>query len=484
MSNTAKMSANDRILALLDENSFVEIGGQIAARNTDFNVQQKKVPADGVITGYGTIQGNLVYVYSQDTKGFAGAIGEMHAKKITNLYDMACKMGAPVIGLIDSAGVRLQEATDALDALGKIYTRQSMASGVIPMICAIFGGCGGGLSLVPALSDFIYMEKDNGKLFVNAPSTIPGNKKETCDNTTAEFQAKEAGNVDFTGTEAEILEQIRMLVSILPANNEDNLSYEECSDDLNRTCPDLENAAADPAIAFAQISDNHFFFEIKKEYAKDMVTGFIRLNGVTIGAIANRTIQYDEEGKEAEVFEPVLSVNGCKKAAEFVEFCDAFNLPVLTFTNVKGFKACLCGEKQMPKAAAKLVYAFTNATVPKVNVVTKEAFGSAYLVMNSKSIGSDIVYAWPNAKIGMMPADQAVRIMYAEELKEAEHTMETLEEKKQEYENLQSSIESAAARGYVDTIIAPADTRKYLIGSFEMLFTKREERPLRKHGTV
>ena len=478
MSNTTENPAATRIAALLDPGSFVEIGGAVTARATDFNMQTKETPADGVITGYGVIDGNLVYVYSQDATVLNGAIGEMHAKKIAAIYDMAMKMGAPVIGLIDCAGLRLQEATDALHGFGSLYMKQTMASGVIPQITAIFGTCGGGLSLVPALTDFTFMENKKGKLFVNSPNALEGNRVEVCDTSSAAFQSEEAGLVDGTGSEEEILEDIRTLITLLPANNEDNDSYDECTDDLNRTVAEIAGAAEDTAIALAMISDEHVFFETKKDYAKEMVTGFIRLNGMTVGAVANRSKVYDEEGNLAEELEDKLTVKGCKKARDFVDFCDAFSIPVLTLTNVTGFHATKCSERNIAREAAKLTYAFANATVPKVNVIIGKAYGSAYIVMNSKSIGADMVYAWPQAEIGMMDAKLAAKIMCADS------DAATIQEEAEKYKELQSSPLSAARRGYVDTIIEPADTRKYVIGAFEMLFTKREERPSKKHGTV
>lgn len=479
MTNTTMTSAaGNRITSLLDAGSFVEIGGAVTARSTDFNMQEKETPGDGVITGYGVIDGNLVYVYSQNAAVLNGAVGEMHAKKIANIYDMAMKMGAPVIGLVDCAGFRLQEATDALEAFGSLYLKQTLASGVIPQITAIFGTCGGGLSVVPALSDFTFMESKNAKLFVNSPNAIPGNEISKCDTSSAKFQSEETGLVDGIGSEDEILANIRTLITMLPCNNEEDASYNECTDDLNRACVSIENATEDTAIALAEISDSHIFFETKKEYAKDMVTGFIRLNGMTVGAVANRSKVYDAEANVVAEFDGSLSARGAKKAAEFVEFCDAFNIPVLTLTNVSGFSAGKCSEKTLAKSTAKLIYAFANATVPKVNVIIGKAVGSSYIAMNSKSIGADIVYAWPDAEIGMMDAGLAAKIMYADS------DAATQKEKAAEYKELQSSPLSAARRGYVDTLIQPADTRKYVIGAFEMLFTKRDERPAKKHGTV
>ena len=478
MSNTSQSLAGKRICGLLDENSFVEIGANVTARSTDFNMQQTETPGDGVITGYGVIAGRLVYVYSQDASVLGGTIGEMHAKKITALYDMAMKMGAPVIGLLDCAGLRLQEATDALNAFGEIYQKQTMASGVVPQIAAVFGRCGGGLALVPALADFTFMEGTKAELFVNTPNALAGNTKEKCNTASAEFQSAETGLVDFVGSEEEILSQIRELVDMLPSNNEDDSYYQECSDDLNRVCTDLANALGDPAVLAADLADGHNFLEVKKEYAKDMVTGFIRLNGATVGVVANRSELYDEEGNTAETFDCALSAKGAVKAAEFVNFCDAFELPVLSITNVEGFKASKCTEKRIAKAAAKLTYAFANATVPKVNVITGKAFGSAYVAMNSKAVGADVTFAWSQAQIGMMEPQLAAKIMYEKE------SATVINEKAAEYAALQSSAMAAARRGYVDTVIEAEDTRKYVIGAFEMLFTKREDRPSKKHGTV
>ena len=469
MSSTSKMSSRERIENLLDDNSFVEIGSLVRARNTDFNMAKKETPADGVVTGYGLINGEMVYVYSQDKAVLGGSIGEMHAKKIVNIYDMALKMGAPVIGLVDCAGLRLEEATDALNAFGEIYLKQSLASGVIPQITAVFGNCGGGLAVLSQLSDFVLME-DNAKLFVNSPNVIDGNYTEKCDSSSAKFQSEEAGNVDYTGEEADVLAKVREIVGMLPANCEDTFGFEECTDDLNRACSGIDSSIDDVQTLIQMVADNGIFFETKKDYATDMVTGLIKLNGNTVGVVANNA--------------DLLTSKGAVKAAEFVNLCDAFSIPVVSFTNVTGYDTIMCEEKKLAKATAKLTYAFANATTPKVNVITANAIGSAYVVMNSKSIGADMVYAWSDAKIGMMNAESAAKIIYADEISKADNASEIIAEKTEEYNKLQLSVESAAARGYVDTIIEPEDTRKYLIGAVEMLLTKREERPAKKHGTV
>ncbi len=475
MSTTSK--ASQRIEALLDANSFVEIGALVTARATDFNLKQSETPSDGVVTGYGVIDGNLVYVYSQDASVLNGSVGEMHAKKIVRLYELAIKTGAPVIGLIDSAGLRLQEAADALHAFGEIYLKQTLASGVIPQITAIFGTCGGGLGLFPTMTDFTFMEEKGAKLFVNAPNALEGNVITRCDSSGAAFQAEESGIVDVTGDEDAVLAGIRRLVGFLPSNNQE-VAAEDCGDDLNRATPELAGCVGDTAIALSVLADGRDFLEVKAAYAKDMVTGFIRLNGATVGCVANRCEVYDGEGKLAEKMEPVLTVQGCEKAAEFISFCDSFNIPVLSLTNVKGYEATVASEKGIARAAAKLTYAFANATVPKVNLILGKAYGTAYVAMNSKGIGADLTLAWPTAEIGTMDARLAAKIMYDGQ------GAEVIEARAAEYAAQQTSAQGAARRGYVDQIVEVTDTRKYIIGAFEMLCTKSEERPAKKHGTV
>ena len=474
----------DRISKLLDENSFVEIGAMVTKRNTDYNLKEKSVPEDGVITGYGTIGNNLVYVFSQDATALGGSIGEMHARKIARLYELAVKVGAPVIGLVDCAGLRLQEATDALAGFGDLYLHQTLASGVILQIKAVFGSCGGGSAILASLSDFTLIEKNHGKIFVNSPNALDGNYTEKCNTASAEFQGAN-GMVDYIGEDGEaVLAKIRELVEILPNNNEDEVFFDECDDDSNRLTPAFFEASEDAKSALIDISDNHFFLEIKESYAKDMVTGFIKLNGMTIGAVANRTKIIDENGQMIETFDGKLSTQGCEKAIDFIRVCDAYNIPILSLTNVLGFKASLEEEKTIGRAAAKLAYLFANATVPKINVIVGKAFGSAYITMNSKHIGADIVFALPQAQIGMMDANAAVKIIYADEISKSDYSKEFIKEKIEEINQLQGSAEAAAKRGYVDSIIKPNAARKQLIFAFEMLFTKRESRYSKKHGTV
>ena len=474
-----KTSAMKRIHELLDDNSFVEVGAYVTARSTDFNMQAQETPGDGVITGYGTIEGALVYVYSQEASVMGGSMGEMHAAKIEKLYHMAMKTSAPVIGLLDCAGLRLQEGIDALNGFGRLYLCQTMASGVIPQIQAVFGTCGGGMAVASAMADFTFME-EKANLFVNAPNAIVSNDTDTSD---AKFQSEEAGNVCMTGTEEEILSAIHTLVSVLPANNEDDLSYDECGDDLNRLCEGLESFSGDTAAALALISDDGFYMEMKKAYAPSMVTAFIRLNGTTVGCVANRSESLENGEKTAE-YGTELTAQGCEKAAEFVTFCDAFNIPVLTFVNTTGYKGCKCTEKKIAKAAARMTYAFANADVPKVTVMIGKANGTAGLSMNSKSIGADIVYAWKDASMSMMDAAPAVKIMYAKEIEASENPGQLIKEKTAEYSEKMEGIASAAKRGFIDDIIPASETRQRVIAAFEMLFTKREDRPSKKHGTI
>ena len=484
MSNATQSLAGTRITSLLDANSFVEIGQGVTARSTDFNMTANKAPSDGVITGYGVIDDKLVYVYSQDASVLNGTVGEMHAKKITRLYDLAMKTGAPVIGLVDCAGIRLQEATDALEAFGQIYLKQTLASGVIPQITAIFGTCGGGMAVIPSLTDFTFMESKKGKMFVNTPNALEGNNTDKCDTAAADFQSKETGVIDGVGTEDEILGQIRSLVSLLPSNNEDTDNYTECTDDLNRVCADLANCAGDTAIALSQIADNGEFFETKADYAKDMVTGFIRLNGQTVGVVANRSKVYGADAETEAEFDAGLTVDGCAKAADFVNFCDAFSIPVLTLTNVAGFAATVESEKNMAKAVARLTYAFANATVPKVNVIVGKAFGSAYVAMNSKSVGADLVYAWPTAEIAVMGPEGAIAILYHKELAAAEDPVALKKELLAQYREEVANPYIANEKGFIDEVIDPSVTRLKIIRVLKSLEKKSVSLPRRKHGNI
>lgn len=481
MSNSVQLSARERINCLLDANSFVEIGALVTKRNTDFNLALKDAPSDGVITGYGVIDCNPVYVYSQDVSVLNGTVGEMHAKKIAALYDLALKTGAPVIGLIDCGGLRLAEATDALNAFGEIYLKQVSASGVIPQISAVFGTCAGAGAVSAAITDFTFIAKTTGKYYVSAPNTLDGNYVGKCDTASAEYAASN-GNVDFVyDNEEELLNAIRELVSILPSNNDDD-KLEECHDDLNRECDSLSSDTLDSSYILAAIADGNFFVETKKEYAKEMVTGFIRLNGSTVGCVANRAELLDAEGNVSEKYDTVLTVAGCRKAERFVKFCDSFNIPILTLTNVTGFKATKEDEPQMAASVAGLTAAFAQASVARVNVIIGKAFGSAYVSMNSKHIGADMSFAWEDAVIGTMDAKNAAQIIYADEIEKADDKQALINDKAALYELTQESAVAAAKRGYVDAIIEPSATRKNVIYSFDMLYAKSDAAAFKKHN--
>lgn len=465
--------ASNRILSLLDENSFVETGAGVRARATDFNQEPKQAKSDGVITGYGTIFGKPVCVYSQDSAVLGGSIGEMHAEKIVRLYDLAIRTGAPIIGLIDSTGVRIRESVDALNALGKIYAQQAKASGIIPQITAVMGTCGGGLALIPSLSDFTFAS-EKASLFVNSPNAIEGNREDKNNTSSASFKLA-SGDADAVLTEEEIFTEIRNLIEILPSNYEEE-AVADCEDELNRAATDFEALAADGAAAAAVIADNGVFVETGRGYAPEMTTGFVRLNGITCGIVSNTSAKYDEEGEVSAKFDKVLTAAGAEKAAAFVKFCDAFGLPVITFTDVEGFAASEAEEKAFGRNGGTLVNTFAAATSPKINVIKGAAIGSAGIVMNSQAIGADITYALPGAQIGAMKGGLASFIL--ENGKSAGEIAKTASE----LDALQNSVESAAARGYVDRIVNPEDLRVYLISAVEMLYTKRTETLSRRHS--
>lgn len=474
MNKIGKNSAFARIQSLLDAGSFVELGAMVSARSTDFHLYEQDTPADGVITGYGQIEGRLVYVYSQDAAVLGGAIGEMHAKKIAQIYDKALQMGAPVIGIIDCAGVRLLEGEDALYGLGTIYQKQAIASGVIPQFSMIFGSCGGGVSLIPALSDFTLVESKQSNYFLQSPDAIPNNTTAKCDTSAPEWKGTKAGNIDFIGTADELYAEVRRLIDILPANNRFRIMPDICNDDLNRTCADLADSAADTATVLSILSDQYAFVETKKMYAKEMVTGFIRLNGMTVGCVANRSYISDDEASVPAV----LTSAGVAKASAFIKYCDSFHIPLLTLSNVAGFESTFEAEVSLGASCASMISAYACATVPKVTVVLEQAMGSAGIAMGSKSVGADLVYSWPSAKIGPMEAASAAKILYADK------PAAEAREKTKEYDERYNSAASSAARGYVDALIKPEDTRKYLISAFEMLASKQESMPFKRHTSI
>lgn len=466
MSDKQKLSASERINTLLDDYSFVEIGAEVTARTTDFNVSAADTPKDGVITGYGQINGRLVYVYSQDASVFGGAIGEMHAKKINAIYKLAMKVGAPVIGLIDCAGLRLQEATDALHSFGAIVKNATVASGLIPQVTAVFGNCGGGIAVLAALSDFTFMV-DGAKLFINSPNAIKENYVEKCDTSSAEYVSSSTSVVDkVVSSDSEALNRIRTLIDFIPSNNSE-FSEGVPQDDLNRTIPDIVKIAEDASKLVNAIADDNLFIETKPDYGKDTVTGLIKLGGATVAVIANNAEKMSSEAAD--------------KAAQLVNFADSFNIPVLTFTCIKGFEATFESEKTLARNIANLSAAFANATVPKINVIVGNGFGTGYVVMNSKAVGADIVYAWPQAKIGTTCPKTAAEIIYSEEIDGADDKDAKIKELEKQVADTQASAVAAARRGYVDDIIEPDATRKRLIAAFDMLATKNEDRPYKKH---
>jgi len=461
MSERKNSLAAQRIQRVLDDNSFVELGAGITARNTDFNLSQENTPSDGVITGHGLIDGNLVFIYSQDNSVLGGTIGEMHARKIANIYRMAVKMGAPVIGFLDCGGVRLQESFDALESIGSIYQEAVKASGVVPEITVVCGKCGGGMSVLTGVSDFVFMTNE-AKLFVNAPDTIPGNSVDDCDTASAKFQYESTGLVDAIGSEDEIADAVRELVTILPGSNLEDGRFDEVNDDLNRAS-EIEGNVEDVLFVAKELSDNKLFVETKKGYATEMVTGFIKLDGQTVGLLGNQKTS--------------LTAKGCRKAADFVRYCDAYEIPVLTLTNVKGYEASVHAEKTLPKALASFVFALSEASVPKINLITKNAFGTAYVLMNSKATGADLVLSLPDADMGIMDASLAAKLMYAGD------DSADLNEAANLFEEKQSGINNALRHGYIDRVVNPADARKYLIAGFEMLCTKQVDEAFKKHGT-
>lgn len=450
-------SAKKRIHLILDAGSFMELGENVLARSTDFNFGEGKIPSDGIMTGYGTVDGRPLYIYSQDITVLGGSLAEMHASKILRIYEMAEKSGTPVIGLIDCMGLRLQEGADALHAFGKIYRAQTRAKGMIPQVTGIFGDCGGGMTFVSALSDFIFVQKD-AKVFVN-PAATRSMGMDKVDMVSALNNNPAAENLsDGRGSEDDVCRSIKTLIRYLPLSYQDRASNVLCEDDLNREIHVPDQSEIDVSALISQIADFGFVFEVGKMRAKDATTCFTRLNGKTVGILANNSDGY-------------LTSAACDKMAEFADFCDAFNIPILTLTNVKGFAAEPKEEETMPRAAAYLLSVFASATVPKINVIVGSAFGNAYTVMNSKGLGADFVFAWENAKIQVMPEEDAVRILYAEALSEAVDKKTFLIEKAEEYK-VKGGAQAFVSRGYVDKTIVPADTRKYVIGALEILSDK------------
>lgn len=450
--------ARSRIEALLDAQSFVEIGALVKSRSTDFIREAEREASDGVICGYGSISGKPVYIYSQNREVLSGSIGEMHGRKIAHLYDMAIKMGAPVVELLDSAGVRLEEATDGLYALSKIYKKKAQAKGLIPLYTVVYGQAGGGMAVLSSLSDFCFMEIKEGRLFVNAPDAVKGNK----DAVFAEGKAQEeAGNIDFCGTEEEIVKELQKAFSFLPANNEDAAYSEDAEDNLNRAVDGF--FALKGREALTVLSDEGEIFEAKRAYGEEAITAFIRLNGQTVGGIATNGGN--------------LHWKDIAKMNRFIRFCNTYSLPILTICDTVGFENCLCNEKHLEKEMADFLSAYGNASVPMVTVV-KKAIGSAGACMGSKGIGADLVFAYPESEISVMDPKLAANILYPED------SLEEREAKAKMYLDEKASAQSAASRGYIDALIFPEETRQRVISALDMLYGKADFDFHKKFGSI
>ena len=456
------MTARERIDALLDSGSFVEIGAFISARDSE-------TAADGVVTGYGTIDSRLVYVYSQDVTVLGGSMGEMYANKINKIVDMAAKMGAPVIGMLDSNGVRLSDGPRVQRAMGRVLSAFANISGVVPNISIVFGNCAGGSAIAAAMSDFVIMNEKNGKMFVTGPDIIEATEGKL-PSADAEGSVNKTGNAHFIGnSDAECIEIAKLLLSYLPSNNlSDSFEY-ETADDLNRPCDVLNDmdSVGDVRVVVAEIADDKAYFEIQPNFVSEASTGFIRVNGSTVGVIAT---QGDE-----------ICSRAAQKMERFVRFCDCYNIPILTITDIEGFKASANEEAWgLARKSAELMYAFVEATVPKVNLIVKKAYGTAYTLLNSKQGGADLILAFPTAQMAPLPPAAGVGMLYSDRLKAGE-SREALEA---EYAENEASIYKAASLGCIDDIIVPSETRARVVAAFEMLRSKRAGAPSRKHDNM
>ena len=480
-----KLTARERVTYLLDEGSFEEIGALVTHRTKDFGMENQQFYGDGVVTGYGTIHGRLVYVFAQDFTVFGGSLSETHAEKICKVMDLAVKVGAPIIGLNDSGGARIQEGVRSLGGYADIFYRNVQASGVIPQISAIMGPCAGGAVYSPAMTDFTVMVEDTSYMFVTGPNVV---KTVTNEEVTSEelggasTHSSKSGVAHITSSnDVECLEDIKKLLSYLPQNNTETptlLPFEfqdEIRDVLSDIVPDNANKPYDMHQVISGIIDTDSFYEIHKNYAENIIVGFARLGGQSIGIIANQPM----------FLAGVLDVNSSKKAARFVRFCDAFNIPLLVLEDVPGF---LPGTDQEWNGiivhGAKLLYAFSEATVPRVTVITRKAYGGAYDVMNSKHIGADMNFAWPSAEIAVMGAKGAAEIIFKKEINTSENKEAKWKEKEAEYAEKFANPYSASERGFIDEVILPKNTRRKLIKAFTMLKDKQINRPKRKHGNI
>jgi len=481
---SGKMTARERLRMLFDEHSFVEIDTFVETRCTDFGMQDKKVPGDGVVTGYGTINGRIVYASSQDFTVIGGSLGEMHAGKITKVMDMAVKMGAPFISINDSGGARIQEGTDALGGYGDIFYRNTLASGVIPQISVIMGPCAGGAVYSPAICDFIFMVEKSSYMFITGPEVI---KTVTGEDITfeglggADVHNALSGVAHFKhASEEECINDIKRLLAFLPDNNMSDPPVCEGQsilpvEALNSIVPDEPNKPYDMMDVILGVVDNGDFMEVQKSFALNMIVGFGRINGRTVGIVAN----------QPRFLAGVLDVNSSDKAARFIRFCDAFNIPLVSFTDTPGYLPGVGQEHSgVIRHGAKLLFAFSEATVPKINVVIKKAIGGAYIAMNSRHLGADMAFAWPTAEIAVMGAEGAANIVFRKEISSADNPAEMRVKKIEEFREKFSNPYIPAARGYLDDVIEPSMTRIRIANALEMLSTKRENRPAKKHGNI
>ncbi len=481
-----RLTARERLDLLLDKGSFRELDPFVVHRTADFGLDKKKFMSDSVVTGWGTIDGRLVYVYSQDFTVFGGSLGEVHAEKIVKLLDMAIKNGAPVIGLNDSGGARIQEGVVSLGGYADIFLRNTLASGVIPQISAIMGPCAGGAVYSPALTDFIFMVRNSSYMFVTGPDVVKAVTNEIVsfeDLGGASIHSERSGICHVAAeSEADTLFLIRKLLGYLPQNNMEDPPFVDTGDDslrrdeeLNSIIPDDPSKPYDIKDVILHVMDNGEFFEIHKNYAMNIVVGFARLGGHSVGIVAN----------QPAVLAGVLDIEASEKAGRFIRFCDAFNIPVITFEDVPGFLPGTVQEHGgIIRSGAKLLYAYCEATVPKLTVVTRKAYGGAYDVMSSKHIRGDLNLAWPTAEIAVMGPDGAVNIIFRRELAEAEDPVARKAELVAEYREKFANPYIAAGRGFIDDVIEPSDTRPRLINALEMLSNKRDSNPPKKHGNI
>ncbi len=480
-----KLTARERVLLLLDEGSFEEIGALVLHRTKDFGMESQQFYGDGVVTGYGTVNGRLIYVFSQDFTVFGGSLSETHAEKICKIMDMAMKTGAPVIGLNDSGGARIQEGVRSLGGYADIFYRNVRASGVVPQISAIMGPCAGGAVYSPAMTDFILMVENSSYMFVTGPNvvkTVTNEEVSSEDLGGAMTHATKSGVTHLTsGNDYECIQQIKQLISFMPQNCEEkpaDLPYEigtEIREVLESIVPENANQPYDMREVIAGIFDEDSFMEIHKDYAENIVVGFGRLAGKSIGIIANQPMS----------LAGVLDIESSKKAARFTRFCDCFNIPLTVLVDVPGFLPGTDQEWQgIITNGAKLLYALSEATVPRVTVITRKAYGGAYDVMNSKHIGADFNFAWPAAEIAVMGAKGASEIIFKKEISEAENPEAKLKEKENEYAELFANPYKAAERGFIDEVIEPRFTRRKLIKAFEALKNKVDHLPKKKHGNI